>query len=385
MDDQLPQELVDHIIDHLHDDKHSLTSLSIVSKSWLPPCRLHLFNSICIKRKWSEPFEDFADFVDSTPGVCTYVKNLRLKGQFRTTVLLRILTCLSQLRSLKLQGEFLQVEPTVVPFPPRRLDLLLIELIYSKNYPERTVDVIENQSESSESGDEDDDDDDDWNEDDEGSGSERGSDDGSGGTEEAISEDDESAEDDGGPEDEDGEEDENGSEEDNVDEEDDEEQEDGDQTDGYDSNYDEVDRLISVLRLFYEVRELIVAYPSEHPSWRLTPNKLLALVPEPTMLKAETFRLYHEELHNSVFSFFRRYLHLPSIRTLMVKVDYYPTGKIFRDLLLEAPSLTDLNVCANGFGKWFLYTQNAALTRCIPQHTTLLIPLASRHVPPFAP
>ncbi|KAG5640545.1 hypothetical protein DXG03_008125, partial [Asterophora parasitica] len=45
----LPQELVDHIIDHLYDDALTLNSCSLVSPSWLATSRLHLFSKISLK------------------------------------------------------------------------------------------------------------------------------------------------------------------------------------------------------------------------------------------------------------------------------------------------------------------------------------------------
>ncbi|KAF8953992.1 hypothetical protein BDZ97DRAFT_1929115 [Flammula alnicola] len=46
---RLPQELVDHIIDHLHDDPLTLKSCASVCHAWLPTSRLHLFAKICLK------------------------------------------------------------------------------------------------------------------------------------------------------------------------------------------------------------------------------------------------------------------------------------------------------------------------------------------------
>ena len=39
----LPAELLDHIIDHLHDTRDALRSCCLVSKSWIPRTRKHLF------------------------------------------------------------------------------------------------------------------------------------------------------------------------------------------------------------------------------------------------------------------------------------------------------------------------------------------------------
>lgn len=42
----LPLELVEHIINHLFDDKATLTSCALVARSWLEPAHYHLFSSI---------------------------------------------------------------------------------------------------------------------------------------------------------------------------------------------------------------------------------------------------------------------------------------------------------------------------------------------------
>jgi hypothetical protein len=42
----LPAELLDHVVDHLHDTKLALRSCCLVSKSWIPRTRKHLFANI---------------------------------------------------------------------------------------------------------------------------------------------------------------------------------------------------------------------------------------------------------------------------------------------------------------------------------------------------
>ncbi|KAF9455363.1 hypothetical protein BDZ94DRAFT_1370405 [Collybia nuda] len=46
---RLPQELVDHIIDHLYDDPLTLSNCSLTSRAWLPTSRLHIFAKIGFK------------------------------------------------------------------------------------------------------------------------------------------------------------------------------------------------------------------------------------------------------------------------------------------------------------------------------------------------
>ena len=48
-DSHLPQELVDHIIDHLHDDPLALRNCARVCRGWLPTSRLHFFAKISLK------------------------------------------------------------------------------------------------------------------------------------------------------------------------------------------------------------------------------------------------------------------------------------------------------------------------------------------------
>jgi len=48
-DIHLPQELVDHIIDHLHDDPLALNNCARVCQAWLPTSRLHFFAKISLK------------------------------------------------------------------------------------------------------------------------------------------------------------------------------------------------------------------------------------------------------------------------------------------------------------------------------------------------
>ncbi|TFK22216.1 hypothetical protein FA15DRAFT_657705 [Coprinopsis marcescibilis] len=46
---RLPQELVDHVIDHLYNDFSTLKSCSSVSKAWSPTSRYHLFTKVSLK------------------------------------------------------------------------------------------------------------------------------------------------------------------------------------------------------------------------------------------------------------------------------------------------------------------------------------------------
>ncbi|EGO03891.1 hypothetical protein SERLA73DRAFT_84078 [Serpula lacrymans var. lacrymans S7.3] len=59
---KIPPEITDHIIDHLHEDVHSLTTCSLVCKEWLPASRHHLFSSISL-HPWKK--DSFLRLVES--------------------------------------------------------------------------------------------------------------------------------------------------------------------------------------------------------------------------------------------------------------------------------------------------------------------------------
>ena len=48
---KLPPEITDVIIDHLHDDKHSLRACNQICRQWRPACQYHLFSRIKIVPK----------------------------------------------------------------------------------------------------------------------------------------------------------------------------------------------------------------------------------------------------------------------------------------------------------------------------------------------
>jgi hypothetical protein len=59
----LPAEILDHIVDHLHDTEDALRSCCLVSKSWIPRTRKHLFadirfNTVRDVLSWKRTFPD---------------------------------------------------------------------------------------------------------------------------------------------------------------------------------------------------------------------------------------------------------------------------------------------------------------------------------------
>jgi hypothetical protein len=59
----LPAEMQDHVIDHLHDEPEALKRCCLVSKSWIPASRMHLFTSLKFYtpqdvQSWKRTFPD---------------------------------------------------------------------------------------------------------------------------------------------------------------------------------------------------------------------------------------------------------------------------------------------------------------------------------------
>lgn len=73
-DRRLPPELVDIIIDHLHNDKRSLAACSLVCKEWRSSARYHLFANITLKPTEAKD----PDFLTSAPKVVPFIRHLHL-------------------------------------------------------------------------------------------------------------------------------------------------------------------------------------------------------------------------------------------------------------------------------------------------------------------
>lgn len=49
LSDNIPQEIFERFIDHLHEDTHTLSTCSIVCQAWLPASRYHLFGPLVVR------------------------------------------------------------------------------------------------------------------------------------------------------------------------------------------------------------------------------------------------------------------------------------------------------------------------------------------------
>ncbi|THH29695.1 hypothetical protein EUX98_g4504 [Antrodiella citrinella] len=100
---RVPQELVDAVIDHLHDDKPTLKVCNLVDSSRLISARHHLFYDIVVTQR---PFVTITPFLDTHPLIATRVHNLHLGPQLNHilsfSTLVAILRYIPNLRSLNL-------------------------------------------------------------------------------------------------------------------------------------------------------------------------------------------------------------------------------------------------------------------------------------------
>jgi hypothetical protein len=87
---QLPPELTDVVIDHLHDDRNTLLRCSVVCSTWLQPSRYHLFYDICVdSTKLGRSFPEFLSFLYNAQDLCANIRRLSLKSSSSQTSVYR--------------------------------------------------------------------------------------------------------------------------------------------------------------------------------------------------------------------------------------------------------------------------------------------------------
>jgi hypothetical protein len=88
----LPPELVDSIIDHLHDDPATLHSCALVSSAWLPASRYHIFRRVSIRLNphdtshASGKANSLYRIAVSSPHIAPYIRHLVIYMGDRTVV-----------------------------------------------------------------------------------------------------------------------------------------------------------------------------------------------------------------------------------------------------------------------------------------------------------
>jgi hypothetical protein len=106
---KLPPELIDYIIDYLHDNIWDLRSCALVSKTWLPSCRFHIFYriSICSYGSSEICYHRLYEFIQQTPCLASYVRDLKFidnPDAALERILLPLLRSFTQLCKLSLSN-----------------------------------------------------------------------------------------------------------------------------------------------------------------------------------------------------------------------------------------------------------------------------------------
>ena len=73
----LPPELIDQVIDYLHDDKQTLRSCSLLCRLFVPSARFHLFRTVVIKKDRDHAMSVLASMA---PDLVLYIRNLTLEN-----------------------------------------------------------------------------------------------------------------------------------------------------------------------------------------------------------------------------------------------------------------------------------------------------------------
>lgn len=73
---RLPAELTDMVIDHLRDDRKTLSATSLAARAWLPRSRVHKFSQLCVE----SDFEGLRADLVRAPHLRPYVRKLVLQG-----------------------------------------------------------------------------------------------------------------------------------------------------------------------------------------------------------------------------------------------------------------------------------------------------------------
>ncbi|KZT71049.1 hypothetical protein DAEQUDRAFT_764274 [Daedalea quercina L-15889] len=73
----LPAELIDHIIDYLHDDFRSLATCALTCRQWLPAAHFHTFGSVVL---WPDTCKTFAELLAASPELALVVHSVEMRS-----------------------------------------------------------------------------------------------------------------------------------------------------------------------------------------------------------------------------------------------------------------------------------------------------------------
>ncbi|KAF8529406.1 hypothetical protein JB92DRAFT_2696447, partial [Gautieria morchelliformis] len=72
----LPGELIDQVIDHLHDDSPSLRACCITCRAWAPSARFHIFHDIIVPS--AKRANALAAILETSPHISPLVRSLTI-------------------------------------------------------------------------------------------------------------------------------------------------------------------------------------------------------------------------------------------------------------------------------------------------------------------
>lgn len=296
-----PQELVDHIADHLHNDKSTLAIASTVSHSWLSACRLHLFHMLRVTNRGLD-FRKFVVFLERTPYIRRYVKKISLRGKINNPILVRILSYLPHLTHLSIRGSWSLSRSATFTNRVFKMEYIFLDFDGHDFTDAAYRDNGQNQI---------------------------GHDDGQ--LSEAIDNPNTSVTD---------------TERDGVIEDlieygdDDVDDDPAALLHGQSRDYVEARALVSTLKLFTDIEELHIQLSSEpNFEWALPETDSPALIPEPEILSVHSFNISGFSMSHSTFALFRRLLQLARLQSFTVGSAGYHTFVQCRDILLNSPHL----------------------------------------------
>lgn len=76
----LPQELVDHILDYLEGDGASLRACALVSQSWSFRSQSLLWRTVCIEDAFVSPSSPFRTMLSAAPHICKAIHVLETRS-----------------------------------------------------------------------------------------------------------------------------------------------------------------------------------------------------------------------------------------------------------------------------------------------------------------
>ncbi|KAL4244826.1 hypothetical protein ABKN59_001540 [Abortiporus biennis] len=155
--ERCPLEILDHILDHLHDDKATLQSCSLVCQTFLTSTRFHLFYSIRITGvETKKTFDNFATFVQTSPHVASNVRELYLHPPSTPTsaicyqeptkivcsILCVVVFHLPQLRVLDIRFAYCNFDGPPKLLPVNRLRKIVLEVVEFDTCPDSFLNAM---------------------------------------------------------------------------------------------------------------------------------------------------------------------------------------------------------------------------------------------------